>query len=136
MFRLKHLKKTWFFKSKSRLDQKIYQFFCFFFIVMSSMRNVQNWGEFLQSSFKSIYRDQATIENYKLETMCIFWGGKYYLPLFFQNLEIRHPFDVIKSKLGQKRDKYIYYILTVKKNIKFNNYGFFEVGNSFMRPVF
>ena len=136
MFRLKHLKKTWFFKSKSRLDQKIYQFFCFFFIVMSSMRNVQNWGEFLQSSFKSIYRDQATIENYKLETMCIFWGGKYYLPLFFQNLEIRQSFWRHKVKIGPKKGQIYILYFNCEKNIKFNNYGFFEVGNSFLRPVF
>ena len=44
------------------------------------------------------------------------------------------PCDVIKSKLGLKGAKFV--CCNCDKKIKFNNYGFFEVSNSFFRPVF
>ena len=89
------------------------------------------------SSLSTIYGDQT--ESYKFGTMCTFSGEKFYFLSFFQNLGIswkfaifHDPCDVIKLKRGPIRIIYS----NCDKKIKLKNYDFFEVSNSFLRPVF
>ena len=52
-----------------------------------------------------------------------------------ENLAILQSLDVMKSKVGQKGAKFVYYIPTVTKRSN-STTGFFKVSNSFLRPVF
>ena len=61
------------------------------------------FSRILQGIFRAIYHDQTTKENSKLGTMCIFWGEKFDLPLFFQNSEIEHFLWRHKVKIGPKK---------------------------------
>ena len=89
------------------------------------------------SSLSTIYGDQT--ESSKFGTMYTFSGEKFYFLSFFQNLGIswkfaifHDPCDVIKLKRGPIRIIYS----NCDKKIKLKNYDFFEVSNSFLRPVF
>ena len=65
------------------------------------------FSRILQGIFRAIYHDQTTKENSKLGTMCIFWGEKFDLPYFSKIRKFNISCDVIKSKLGQKKVKFI-----------------------------
>ena len=54
---------------------------------------------------KALYRNQATIENSKPETIYIFRSEKFDLPSFFQNLEIKQSLGHHKFKIGQNRSQ-------------------------------
>ena len=62
--------------------------------------------------FKAIYHNQTTTENSKLGTM--FHEVKNLIFRHFSKIwKFNNPCDVIKSKLGQKGAKFVYYIPTV-----------------------
>ena len=82
---------------------------------------------FLQAVSKQYITTKQQKKACKLGTMYIFEVKKSW--------KFNNSYDVITSKLGQKGTKFVYYILTVIKKIKFNNYVFAEVTNSFLRPV-
>ena len=73
-----------------------------------------------------MYRDETTMESFKLGAMCIFWGEKFDILSFYKIQKFSNPFDVIKWKWGQKGGKLVYYIPTV---IKISNSIFMVFSN-------
>ena len=92
-------------------------------------------SQIIQGSFKAIYRDQTTIESSKLETM-YFLRWKIWSTVIFPKFGIWQSLWFHKVKIGLKKDQIYIVYSNCDKNIKFNSYGFFEVSNSFLRPVF
>ena len=97
--------------------------------------SLTSFSQIIQGSFKAIYRDQLTIESSKLETMCFLWWKIWSTVIFpkFGNLTI---LVIPKSQNWLKKDQIYIVYSNCDKNIKFNSYCFFEVSNSFLRPVF
>ena len=143
-------KKCFFKKTKSRLDQKLCQFSlfqhekdcswtknCKLFIQyleegVKRGSSLTSFSQILQSSSKAIYRDQTTTGSFKFGTMYIFEVKNLTFRRFSKIWKLwRH-----KVKIGPKRSQICILYSNCNKKIKFNNYGFFEVSNSFFRPVF
>ena len=68
-----------------------------------------------QVRFKATYRNQTIIESSKLETMQFFEVKNLIFRYFCKIWKFNNPCDVIKSILGQKGAKLVYYIATVMK---------------------
>ena len=65
------------------------------------------FSRILQGIFRAIYHDQTTRENWNLEP-CVFFEVKNLIFRYFSKIrKFNISCDVIKSKLGQKKVKFI-----------------------------
>ena len=78
-------------------------------------QSLTSLSQIFQRSFRAKYCNQTTTVSSKLGIMCFYWGVKYNFCHFSKIWKFGNHWDVIKSKLGQKRAKVVYYIPNVIK---------------------